>query len=156
MVGLAAFLAMCFGAAGVGSLFTAPAIPTWYTGLAKPSWTPPSWVFGPVWSLLYLAMAIAAWMVWRRGARAALSALALFGVQLALNVAWSATFFGLRMPGAAFGVIVALWLFILATLIAFRRRSLASAILMAPYLAWVSFAAALNFAVWRMNPRSPA
>jgi tryptophan-rich sensory protein len=154
--GLVVFLAICFGAAGLGSALTGPAIASWYAALQKPSWTPPNWLFGPVWSLLYLMMALAAWLVWRRvGIAAAAAPLALFGLQLAFNVAWSGLFFALRMPGAAFAEILVLWAFILATLIAFWRVSPGAGILMAPYLAWVTLAAALNFAVWTMN-RGPA
>jgi len=151
-VGLVVFLAICFGAAALGSAFTTPAIAGWYAALKKPPWTPPNWVFGPVWSLLYLMMAAAAWAVWRRGGLASAAVpLTLFGVQLALNVTWSALFFALKTPGAAFVEIVALWCLIFATLIAFWRTTAVAGILMAPYLAWVTFAAALNFAVWRIN-----
>jgi len=151
-IGLAVFLAVCFGAAALGGAFTQPAIAGWYARLQKPAWTPPNWLFGPVWSLLYLMMAAAAWSVWRRaGLAAAAIPMLLFGLQLAFNVGWSALFFGLRMPGAAFVEIIALSGLILATLITFQRVSLAAGLLMAPYLAWVTFAAALNFAVWRMN-----
>jgi len=152
VVGLIVFLAICFGAAGVGSALTTPAIGGWYAALKKPSWTPPNWIFGPVWSLLYLMMALAAWLVWRRaGIAPATVALVLFGLQLAFNVAWSALFFALRMPGIAFAEIVVLWALILAAVIAFWRVIPLAGILMAPYLAWVTFAAALNFAVWIIN-----
>ena len=143
---------VCFAAAAVGARFTSPNVPGWYANLAKPSWTPPSWVFGPVWSVLYLLMAISAWQVWRRtGLRTAMVPLALFGIQLVLNVAWSGLFFGLRRPGAALIEIVLLWVAILATMIAFRQRSALAGWLMLPYLAWVSFAVALNLAIWNLN-----
>ena len=152
-VGLLAAIALCLGAGALGSVFTTPAIPAWYAQLAKPAWTPPNRVFGPVWSLLYLMMAVAAWLVWRRGGAVPTALpLALFGLQLAFNVAWSALFFGLRMPGAAFAEILVLWGLILATLISFWRVSAPAGWLMLPYQAWVTFAAALNFAIWRMNP----
>ena len=152
IVGLAAWVGVCFGAAAVGYLFTGPAIPGWYAALRKPPWTPPNWLFGPVWSLLYLMMAVAAWMVWRRvGLAGGALPLGLFGVQLACNVAWSALFFGLHMPGAAFADIIVLWCLILATAAAFWRVAPAASILMLPYLGWVTFASALNWAVWRMN-----
>jgi translocator protein len=143
---------VCFAAAAVGALFTSPNVPDWYASLNKPSWTPPSWVFGPAWSLLYLAMGISAWRVWRiAGFRLAAAPLALFGIQLILNMAWSGLFFGLRSPGAALMEIILLWGAILATMIAFRRRSAAAGWLMLPYLAWVTFAAALNLAIWNLN-----
>jgi len=126
---------------------------TWYQGLARPSWTPPDWLFGPVWTNLYVLMAVAAWLVWRQGGWAgAKAALALFGAQLVLNAAWSPVFFGLERVGAALAVLVALWVAILATAVAFWRCSRVAGILMLPYLAWVTFAGALNFAIWRMNP----
>jgi len=150
-ISLVAWLGVCFAAAALGSVFTARSVGDWYSDLAKPAWTPPSGIFGPVWSLLYLMMGVAAWLVWRKAGPGATLALALFGVQLALNVAWSALFFGLRSPGAAFAEILALWVLILATLIAFLRVTPAAGYLLVPYQAWVTFAAALNFAIWRMN-----
>jgi benzodiazapine receptor len=152
IMGLAIFVAVCFIAAGLGAIFNQSAIAEWYPSLRKPAWTPPNSVFGPVWSALYLMMALAAWLVWRRvGLRGGAVPLLLFGLQLASNIAWSGFFFGLRMPGLAFGDIVLLWALIVATLIAFWKANPVAGILLAPYLAWVSFAAALNLAVWRMN-----
>ena len=142
-------IVLCFVVAGIGGLVTTPSIPNWYSGLVKPSWTPPSWVFGPVWSVLYLCMAVAAWLVWRKGN--ALVPLTFFAVQLAFNAAWSWLFFGLHSPGAALIDIVLLWIAIAATTIAFWRRSVVAGLLFLPYLAWVSFAATLNFAIWRLN-----
>lgn len=151
-LGLIVLVALCFAAAAVGSAATVPRIDEWYAHLAKPAWTPPSGVFGPVWSFLYASMAVAAWLVWRQeGLRGARVALGLFAVQLALNVAWSWLFFGLRSPGLALVDVVLLLAAILATLIAFWRRSIAAGALMAPYLGWVGFASALNLAIWRMN-----
>lgn len=149
---LAGFVAVCFAAALVGGLLTSTSVETWYPGLAKPSWNPPSWVFGPVWSVLYAAMAVAAWLVWRRGGGAARVALAVFGVQLALNVAWSGLFFALRSPGLAFAELIVLWIAIAATLVLFARWNRLAGALFVPYLAWVTFAGALNFAIWRLNP----
>lgn len=123
----------------------------WYAALAKPGWTPPSWVFGPVWTLLYVLMGVAAWLVWDRHRNAARVALTLFVLQLIVNAAWSWLFFGLRSPALAFAGIVLLWALILATVIAFRRLRPPAAALLLPYLAWVTFAAALNFAIWRLN-----
>jgi translocator protein len=146
---LVVLLLLCFFVAGLGGLATAPSIPNWYAGLAKPSWTPPGSIFGPVWSALYLSMAVAAWLVWRRPD--AFVPLTLFGIQLIFNAAWSWLFFGLHRPGAAFVDIVLLWLAIAATTVVFWRRSMPAGMLFAPYLIWVTFAAALNFAVWRLN-----
>lgn len=150
--GLAASITICFGAAGTGSILTAPSIGGWYATLLKPAWTPPNWLFGPVWSALYLAMAVAAWLAWRRaGFSGAGGALTLFAAQLVMNVCWSAIFFRAHRPGLAFVEIVVLWLLILSTAVAFRPLSRAAAWLLAPYLIWVAFAAALNFSIWRLN-----
>lgn len=152
LLALAVSLAACFAAAGLGSLATAPRIPNWYADLDKPAWTPPGWVFGPVWSVLYLMMAVAAWLVWRNSAgRERRLPLGLFAVQLVLNCLWSFLFFGLQNPLAALIEIGLLWAAILATAVAFRPRSRLAAMLLVPYLAWVSFAAVLNFAIWRLN-----
>ena len=151
-VGLGVSLVICFGAAGLGSALTTPSINGWYAALRKPTWTPPNWLFGPVWSALYLAMAFAAWLVWRRGGDSpARIALTLFVLQLILNVGWSAIFFTLHTPGFAFAEIVLLWLLILATGALFWPLSRAAGWLMVPYLSWVGFAATLNYAVWRLN-----
>lgn len=151
-VGLVVCVMICFAAAGLGGLVTTPNVPNWYAQLAKPAWTPPSGVFGPVWTLLYLMMAVAAWLIWRQaGLVAARLPLGLFAVQLVLNSLWSILFFGLHSPGAAFVDIVLLWAAILATAVAFYRRSRWAGGLLVPYLLWVSFATALNFTIWRMN-----
>jgi len=151
-VGLGVLLAICFGAAGLGSLLTKPSIGGWCAALRKSTWTPPSWLFGPVWSALYLGMAIAAWLVWRRnGVSAMKTALTLFVLQLVLNVGWSAIFFSLHTPGFAFAEIVLLWVLILATAASFWPVSRAAGWLMVPYLSWVGFAAVLNCAIWRLN-----
>ena len=142
----------CYGAAAVGGLFTARAVADWYPTLAKPSWTPPSWVFGPVWTVLYGMMALAAWLVWlRRGRRPWGAAVVVFVVQLVLNAAWSPLFFGLHRPGIAFVDIAALWAALAVTVWLFFRVRWAAGVLLAPYLLWVSFAGALNFAIWRLN-----
>jgi translocator protein len=146
---LVVLLILCFAVAGVGGLATAPSIPNWYAGLAKPSWTPPGWIFGPVWSVLYFSMAVAAWLVWRQEKTA--MPMGLFGVQLTFNAAWSWLFFRLHMPGAAFVDIVLLWAAIVATTVAFCQRSTVAGILFVPYLIWVSFAVVLNFAIWQLN-----
>ena len=146
---LVVLLLLCFFVAGLGGLATAPSIPNWYAGLAKPSWTPPGSIFGPVWSALYLSMAVAAWLVWRRPDPSL--PLTLFGIQLIFNAAWSWLFFGLHNPGAAFVDIILLWLAIVATTVLFWRRSTSAGMLFLPYLLWVTFAAALNCAIWRLN-----
>jgi tryptophan-rich sensory protein len=149
---LVAFVLVCFGAGAVGSWFTTPALDGWYANLRKPAWNPPNWVFAPVWSALYLLMAVAAWLVWRRaGFRAPRGALSLFFAQLILNVTWSVLFFGLRSPIAALGGIAMLWVAIVATIVAFSRTSPTASWIMAPYLAWVTFASALNLAIWRLT-----
>lgn len=150
---LVIFLAVCLGAGGLGAIATTPEIEGWYRTLAKPSWNPPDYVFGPVWTTLYVWMAIAAWLVWKpEGFRAAAMPLALFASQLVLNIAWSFIFFGMHQPGWALLEIVFLWLAIVATTVSFSRRSRVAGWLLAPYLAWVSFAAVLNAVIWRMNP----
>lgn len=149
---LLGLVAISFAAAAAGAAVTSSSVGDWYQTLAKPNWTPPDWLFGPVWSVLFFLMALSAWLVWRRGGwRASPASLALFGLQLLLNVGWSAIFFGLRSPGLAFGEIVILLVAIAATAVAFWGRSTIAALLLMPYLAWTTFAALLNFAIWRMN-----
>lgn len=149
---LAGFVALCFAVAALGGWATASALETWYPALAKPSWTPPNAIFGPVWTVLYLAMAVAAWRVRRAaGPDGARGPLAAFAVQLALNLAWSIGFFGLRSPGLGVAIIVPLWAAIWVTLRRFQRADPVAGWLMAPYLTWVTFAAALNAAVWWLN-----
>lgn len=154
LLGLVVALVACFATAAIGSAFTFSQLGSWYAGLAKPSFNPPNAVFGPVWSVLYTVMAIAVWRVWWKGRDAGVpirGTMILFGVQLVLNAGWSITFFGLEAPGPALIVIGALWLSILALIVAFRRIDGWAAIMMVPYLAWVSFATALNFAIWQLN-----
>jgi translocator protein len=150
-------LAICVGAvllaSAIGSFATVRAIPVWYEGLAKPSFNPPAWLFGPAWTVLYLMMAVAAWLVWKQGLGAAGVKLALlvFLVQLVLNTLWSILFFGLRSPLAGLVDIIAMWLAILATIFLFFRVSVPAGFLLLPYIAWVSFAAVLNAAILRLN-----
>jgi translocator protein len=148
-LGLIAWLLLVALAAWFGSQFAPGA---WYQALEKPAWTPPSWLFGPVWTVLYAMMGVAAWMVWReRGFSGAPTALGLFLLQLVLNAAWSWLFFGLQRPDLAAAEILILWAAIAATIVAsWRVRPLAGWLLV-PYLLWVSFAAALNVAIWRLN-----
>jgi translocator protein len=149
LLGLAGWVALCFVAPALGA-FAMP--DAWYASLHKPTWNPPGWVFGPVWTLLYSMMAVAAWLVSRRGGWAVqLVALSAFLVQLAFNAAWTPLFFGLHRPDLAFADIVLLWLAILSTIITFRRVHRGAAWLLLPYLAWVSFATVLNFTLWKMN-----
>ena len=151
---LAIFVVICFAAAGLGSLFTTPqtAPGGWYETLDKPFFTPPSWLFGPVWTVLYLAMAVSGWLVWRlRGFAGAGVAMALFFVQLTLNLLWSVVFFGLEAPGLGLAEILILWACILLTILAFWRISRPAGLLLVPYLAWVTFATLLNAGIWLLN-----
>jgi len=143
------FLALAFAAAGFGALFPPG---EWYAGLNKPSWNPPSWLFGPVWTVLYVMIATAGWRIWQRFGLDAKPALAFWGVQMVLNALWSWLFFGLKQPAPAFAEIIALWLAIAATIHLFWRRDRVSGLLLVPYLLWVSFASLLNFTLWQMNP----
>ena len=143
-------IVVSLGAAGIGSLLTTPSLRPWYEGLNKPRWNPPNWLFGPVWTILFLAMAIAAWLVWGKVGLTA-APMQLFLLQLLLNVAWSALFFRLRSPGLAFTEIVVLWFAILATTIEFWRAVPAAGWLLLPYLIWVGYATVLNFSIWRLN-----
>ena len=153
IVGLAAWLIISFIAAAIGAAASVQAGP-FYTQLVRPEWAPAPSVFGPVWTVLYILMGIAAWLVWRAGGfGAARFALTIFLVQLALNALWSWLFFGWHRGGLAFGDILLLWAAIVATVVAFWRiRSLAGALLV-PYLLWVSFATLLNYYVWQLNPQ---
>jgi tryptophan-rich sensory protein len=150
--GLAAWLVVCVGGGALVGLATAGGDSAWYESLAKPSWTPPDAVFAPVWTALYAAMAVAAWRVWRRGGwQAHRAALVLFLSQLALNFAWSFIFFGARQIGWALADILVLWILIAMTLGRFTAVDRLAGWLMAPYLAWVTFAAALNAAIYRLQ-----
>jgi tryptophan-rich sensory protein len=149
---LLGWLIACFSVAALGGWWTAQSVRDWYPTLIKPSWNPPSWVFGPVWTVLYAMMAVAAWLVSRQSGEVSVRGpILLFTAQLGLNLAWSAIFFGWQRPGAAFAEILALWLTIAATVLAFRRVHRAAAALLLPYWLWVSFAAALNGTIWRLN-----
>lgn len=150
--GLIGWLLLSFAVAAFGGWASAHAA-TFYGQLAQPGWAPPAWLFGPVWSVLYALMGIAAWLVWRVGGFAiARSALLLFLIQLAANALWSWLFFAWHRGALAFVDIALLWVLIVATAIAFWRIRLLAGALLLPYLAWVSFASALNYAVWHLNP----
>jgi tryptophan-rich sensory protein len=152
-LGLVGWLLLCAAAAGLGGIASAQA-PSFYAELSKPSWAPPASVFGPVWTALYAAMGVAAWLVWReRGWSRARGALGLFLAQLALNALWSWLFFAWHRGALAFADIVVLIVLITATIIAFARIRRLAAWLLVPYLAWVCFAAALNYSVWQRNPQ---
>ncbi len=146
---LLAFFAVVALAAFFGAQFQPG---PWFEGLAKPSWNPPNWLFGPVWTLLYIAMAVAGWLVWKRSGERATPVLGLWFVQLALNAAWSWLFFGLHRPPLALVDIVALLACIVAFAILARRVSPVSSWLFVPYVLWVAFATALNATIWRLNP----
>lgn len=147
---LAIAVGVCFGAAALGSWATVGGLREWYPALRKPSWNPPNAIFGPVWSALYLAMAVAVWLVWRSGGDGTL-ALWVFAAQLALNVAWSVVFFGQRKVNAALVAIVGLWVAIATTTVVFWSIDPLAGALLVPYLAWVTFAAILNGAIARLN-----
>lgn len=153
IIGLIAFLVICYGVAAIGAATTLPAVMPggWYSFLTKPAWTPPNWLFGPVWTLLYTAMAIAAWLIWRQAGSVAAARvpLALFTIQLLFNLSWTLIFFGQHLPEVAFLDIIFLWLAILATLLTFWRIRPLAGWLLLPYLIWVTFAAALNYSIWR-------
>ncbi len=140
-------------AGGLGTIFTSSNIKTWYVTLTKPTWNPPNWIFGPVWTTLFLLMGISSYIVYRAGwERSDVKwALGVFAIQLVLNVMWSALFFGARNPGAAVIEIAILWLAIAATIVLFYRISPVAGLLMVPYLCWVSFAAYLNYTIWQLN-----
>ncbi|PIZ95964.1 MAG: TspO protein [Candidatus Magasanikbacteria bacterium CG_4_10_14_0_2_um_filter_33_14] len=142
-------------AGALGSVFNFASIPTWYTTLNKPSFNPPNWIFGPVWTILFLMMGIAVYLVWTKKTmfhqKKKKLALQIFVLQLLLNILWSAIFFGLLSPAWAFVEIMLLWLAISMTIIKFHKFSNWAAYLLVPYLAWVSFASILNFAIWMLN-----
>lgn len=149
---LLGWLVLCFAVAGISGSFTAQEVPGWYRTLNRPSFAPPDWVFGPVWTLLYALMAVAAWRVSLEPSSSVRNtALALFILQLALNFAWSLIFFRQHAIGAALVEVLVLWIFIGGTTLIFSRLSPLAAWLMVPYWAWVSFASVLNWAFWRLN-----
>lgn len=153
MAGLVVWLVIVFVAAALGAAASVEA-PSFYAQLVRPEWAPPARVFGPVWTVLYALMGIAAWLVWRVGGyRRAQVALNLFLAQLVLNTLWSWLFFGWQKGAVAFADIVVLWLLIVATLVAFWRVKPLAGALLIPYLLWVSFAAVLNYSVWQLNPQ---
>ena len=143
----------CLAAGAIGSIFTRSAISTWYATLEKPPFSPPNWLFAPVWTLLYILMGIAAFLVWRKGLgnRRVRSALIVFLIQLILYTLWSVVFFGLESPLFGLVIISVLWVVILVTVIQFYKISRAASVLLWPYLLWVTFAAVLNYSIWLLN-----
>jgi benzodiazapine receptor len=153
-LGLLIAILLPFIVAGIGGIATSSSVSTWYPNLKKPAWNPPAWVFGPVWSLLYLSMGLASWLVWRTDAAdrsQVRQALGWYGLQLGLNALWSVIFFGLRQVGLALVEIVLLLGALLTTLVMFRRIRPSAGWLLSPYALWVGFATALNAAIWWLN-----
>jgi len=134
--------------------FTATGAGSWYQTIQKPTWNPPGWIFGPVWTTLYIMMGIALFLVWKSGAAEGLkkTAITLFAIQLVLNFFWSFIFFKMEQPGWAFAEIIAMWVFILLTIFAFAKVNTTAAWLLVPYISWVSFASILNYTIWKLNP----
>jgi tryptophan-rich sensory protein len=150
---LAAFVFGCLLVGSLGSVFTIPSIPGWYAGLNKPSFNPPNWIFGPVWSVLFILMGISAYLVYRQGIKKneVREALFIFAVQFGLNVLWSFLFFGLRSPALGFAGIIPLWISIAGTIISFYKISKTGSYLLMPYILWVTFAAFLNATIYLIN-----
>ncbi len=153
VLGLIGWIALSQLAGVVGGFFTTSSVETWYPGLEKPSFSPPNWVFGPVWTVLYVLMGVAAWLVWKNSAGnpVARSGLRIFCFQLVLNALWSIVFFGLREPMWAWIELIALWIAILVTFGHFIRIHRLAGLMIMPYLAWVTFAGVLNYYIWRLN-----
>jgi len=152
LIGLVGWVLVSFVAASIGAIASLNAA-SFYGQLTRPDWAPPSWLFAPVWSILYLLMAVAAWLVWRsHGFKASRTALVLFLIQLAANALWTWLFFAWRQGAGAFVEILILWALIVATIASFRSLNARAALLLVPYLAWVTFATALTLSVWRLNP----
>jgi tryptophan-rich sensory protein len=146
-------IVVSLGVGFIGSFFTSPAIPTWYAGLIKPSFSPPNYLFAPVWTILYILMGISFYLVWQKGLKneKVRVALTVFAAQFLLNAIWSPIFFGAKNLFWALIVIIFMWIYIVKTILAFRKVSKTASYLLYPYLAWVSFATMLNFSVWFLN-----
>lgn len=144
---------ICLLAGIIGSVFTYSAIPTWYASLNKPAFNPPNWIFGPVWTFLYITMGIAVYLIWQKGLKhpPAKIAITFFIIQLILNCFWSIAFFGFKSPIAGLMVLILLWIAILATIITYYKISIWAAILLIPYIFWVSFAGILNYSIVKLN-----
>jgi benzodiazapine receptor len=150
---LAISIALCLLAGFIGSAFTTPSIATWYVSLAKPVFNPPNWIFGPVWTALYIMMGVSLYLVWSKGLKTkdSKTAVSVFAVQIALNSLWSILFFGLHSPMYAFACIIALWMAIYINILLFMRISKPAGYLLVPYILWVSFAAVLNYYIFILN-----
>ena len=146
-------IVICQLAGIIGSFFTAPNIPTWYAGVNKPWFNPPNWLFAPVWTILFVLMGISLYLIWEKGIekKNVRLAVSVFGIQLFFNTIWSLLFFGLQNPMLAFFEIIILWLSILATIFLFYKLSKPAAFMLVPYIAWVTFAAVLNYYIWILN-----
>lgn len=142
---------ICLLAGFIGSFFTTPAITTWYTTLQKPSFAPPNWVFFPVWTSLFMMMGVSLFLIWKKEDKKVKTALYIFAAQLVLNAFWSVAFFGLKSPLMGLIEIIILWIAILATILSFMKISRTASYLLIPYILWVSFAAILNFSIWKLN-----
>jgi tryptophan-rich sensory protein len=144
---------ICFLAGGIGTVFTSSAIPTWYVYLNKPFFSPPNYLFGPTWTVLYILMGISLYLIWKKGTKnkKVREALIFFAIQLTLNAAWSPIFFGAKNLFVSLIVIIFMWLFIIKTILAFGRINKTASYLLYPYIIWVSFASILNFSVWLLN-----
>jgi tryptophan-rich sensory protein len=151
LIALAVSIAIALAVGALGGLATASSVGDWYVTLNKPAFNPPNAIFGPVWTTLYVLMAVAAWRVWRSARAGRGQALALYAGQLVLNLAWSVIFFGLRQPGFALIDVAFLLAAVIATGVAFWRVDRPAGLMMAPYCAWVAFASVLNFEIWRLN-----
>lgn len=154
MVYLFGWILLCELAGITGVFFTTPAIPTWYASLVKPSFSPPNWIFGPVWTLLYALMGVAVYRIWRLGTKrkGVRQALMWFFINLTLNALWSPIFFGAQQIAAAFIIISAIWVTIIILIVRYHKLDTVSAYLLVPYLLWVSFATVLNYNLWLLNP----
>ncbi len=147
-------IAIPLAAGGLSGFFTTSEIPGWYQTITKPSWNPPSWIFGPVWTTLYIMMGIALYLVWKNetvDAGIKRTAIILFAIQMVLNFFWSLIFFKQHQIGWAFAEIIAMWIFIVLTIFAFAKVNIAAAWLLVPYICWVSFASILNYTIWKLN-----
>ena len=144
---------ICQSAGAIGSIFTVSSVKTWYVTLIKPSFNPPSWIFGPVWTILYTLMGISLWIIWKQKleGKNVKIALTVFFIQLILNASWSFFFFGIKNLDVAFLVIILMWIFIAATIYFFYRISSLAGLLQIPYLLWVSFASILNYSISKLN-----
>lgn len=140
------------GLGSLGGIFTIAEIPTWYAGLNKPSFNPPNWIFGPMWTTLYFLMGISFYLIWKLPISVArILAIRIFIIQFILNFCWSIIFFSMHQIGWALVEIIAMWVFILLTILQFRKLSIPAAVLLIPYLLWVSFASILNGSIWQLN-----